>query len=230
MEEFNYVIIIGVVIALGYLLYSLWRACAIANLVDWGGPVENFIDGLNRIFCRLVHKLEYVDINLPEKGGAILVSNHVSGLDPLILIASARRRIHFLSAREQYERWWLNWLFRYAGCIPVDRSHRPDQAFRAALRSLNEGHVIALFPHGKIHLDTDPEIKLKGGAVKLAQLSGCPIYPFRIDGVRGEGMTVMAPFLPSQARVRGLPVLNCSADTDSEECCRELARRLRPNP
>ena len=168
-----------------------------ASEVDWGGRAINWIDGFGRLLCKYLHHLPDTKIPLPEQGAAIVVSNHVSGLDPFILIAACHRPLRFLIAREQYERPILHWLFKASGCIPVDRSGKPELALRQALRALDSGEVLALFPHGKIHLDSEPPRKLKGGAVRLSAWTQTPIYPVRIDGVGGEGQEVLAPFIPS---------------------------------
>ncbi len=57
----------------------------------------------------------------------MVVANHISGLDPLLMAAASRRSLHFMIAREQYERFGLKWLFRMAGCIPVDRERAPEK-------------------------------------------------------------------------------------------------------
>jgi len=168
-----------------------------ANVVDWGGKGINWIDGFGRLLCKYLHQLPETKIPLPDTGAAIVVSNHVSGLDPFLLIAASRRPLRFLIAREQYERPILHWLFKASGCIPVDRSGKPELALRQALRALESGEVLALFPHGKIHLDSDPPRKLKGGAVRLSAWTQTPIYPVRIDGVGGEGHEALAPFILS---------------------------------
>ena len=80
---------------------------------------------------------------------------------------------------------------------------------RLALRALKDGEVVALFPHGKIHLDTDPPVKIKGGAVRLAQITGCPIYPVHISGVRGKGHTMLAIPMRSRVRLDNRPILSC---------------------
>jgi len=171
-----------------------------ASEVDWGGRAINWIDGFGRLLCKYLHRLPDTKIPLPEQGAAIVVSNHVSGLDPFILIAACHRPLRFLIAREQYERPILHWLFKASGCIPVDRSGKPELALRQALRALEAGEVLAIFPHGKIHLDTDPSRKLKGGAVRLSTWTQTPIYPVRIDGVGGEGKEVLAAFIPSHIK------------------------------
>ena len=78
-------------------------------------------------------------IPLPETGAAIVVCNHISGLDPLVLIAATPRPLRFLIAREEYERFGLQWLFRLGKCIPVERDKRPELAMRAALRAIENG-------------------------------------------------------------------------------------------
>jgi 1-acyl-sn-glycerol-3-phosphate acyltransferase len=135
------------------------------------------------------------------------VANHVSGLDPLLLVAACQRPLRFIIAREQYERFGLRWLLRAIGCIPVDRAASPHRALAAARRALQHGEVVALFPQGRIHLDTEGPVRLKPGILHLAKLSGAPVYPLRIDGVRGVGRTLRAVFLRSRARLTVFPHL-----------------------
>ncbi|AKH20511.1 lysophospholipid acyltransferase family protein [Sedimenticola thiotaurini] len=188
-------------------LQRLYRACRRANRVDWGHDWVNLLDGLNRLFCYRYHRLNRIGMRLPKKGPAIVVANHVSGLDPLLLAASARRPLRFIIAREEYQRFGLNWLFRAIGCIPVDREKRPEQALREALRCLRSGEVVALFPHGRIHLDSDPPRRIKAGAIRLSQITGAPIYPHRISGIRGAGSVFGGVLLRSRARIKAASVI-----------------------
>ena len=139
-------------------------------------------------------------IPLPQTGPAIVVCNHISGLDPLVLAAATPRPLRFLIAREEYERFGLQWLFRLARCIPVERDKRPELAMRAALRALEEGEVVALFPHGKIHLPGEIPARIKGGAVRLSQISGAQVYPLHVEGVKGAGHTLLA--IPLRSRIK----------------------------
>ncbi|MES9927954.1 MAG: 1-acyl-sn-glycerol-3-phosphate acyltransferase, partial [Candidatus Thiodiazotropha sp. 6PDIVS] len=72
-------------------LFWLDRRCNAANQADWGSIGLNRLDGLNRLFCRYYHRLQPQVLPLPEQGGAVVVSNHISGLDPLLMIASSNR-------------------------------------------------------------------------------------------------------------------------------------------
>lgn len=210
-----------------WLLRRLTLVCEAANEADWGGKWLNRLDGLNRLFCRRFHGLAHDRFKLPRHGPVLVASNHVSGLDPLLLIAASRRPLRFLIAREQYERRWLTWLFRAIGCIPVDRERDPRTALYAARRALAAGEAVALFPHGKIRLDHEPPAPLRRGIVVLSQMTGAPIIPVRIHGVRGQGFTVAAVFMRSAARLEGRPPLVCENRT-TERCLEELSRALRP--
>lgn len=201
-----------------------WRRCLANHQTDWGSPWLNTLDGLTRIFCRRYHRANSVQLALPERGGAIVVANHVSGLDPLLVVAASLRPVRFLIAREEYERFGLRWLFRAIGCIPVDRGQRPERALREALRALHNGEVVVLFPHGGIHAEDTP-VLLKGGVVKLAHKAHCLIYPLHIDGVRGVGHTLLAVLLRSQVRVRVFPPLSC-AQIEHRECLQRISKLL----
>jgi 1-acyl-sn-glycerol-3-phosphate acyltransferase len=196
-----------------------------ANTADWGSKWLNRLDGLNRIFCHRFHGLTGETIRLPEQGGVLVASNHVSGLDPLLMIAASNRPLRFLIAREQYQRWYLTWLFRAVGCIPVERSTKPQAALMAAKKALDTGEVVALFPHGTIHLDHHQPRKLKRGVVWLGKQTGAPIYPLRIDGVRGKGLTVLSVWIPSRVRLQSFPRIECSGQ-DDEVCMDQLQKNI----
>lgn len=209
------------------LVYRALRICEAASPSDWGDRWHNWLAGLITLFCRHYHGLDpLLRLPLPETGGALVAANHVSGLDPLLLIATSPRPLRFLIAREEYERFGLQWIFRRAGCIPVDRGGRPERAMREALRALEEGQVVAVFPHGKIHLGTDPPRKLKGGVVRLAQKSGCPLFPVRLDGIRGQGYTMPALVIRSRVRMTLYSPLRLEAGDDYEASLRALTALL----
>lgn len=212
-----------VILCLLILTPRFIRACEAASPADWGSRGVSRIAGFISLYCRYFHRLQFDSLPLPESGPALVIANHISGLDPFMMIAASPRPLRFLIAREQYERFGLNWLFRLAKCIPVDRQGRPERALREAMAALEQGDVVALFPHGKIHLDTDPPRKLKGGVAFLAKKLNCAVFPVRLDGVRAAGYTFLAVLIPSrQARLKTCPRLECS-DLSQQECLKTLS-------
>lgn len=196
--------------------------CERANVADWGNKWLNRLDGLNRIFCHRFHRLQADVIQLPVSGGALLAANHVSGLDPLLMIASCSRPLRFMIATEEYNRWWLKWLFKVIGCIPVDRTGQPEKAFQAALRALDVGEVIGVFPQGRIQAPGEGPVALKRGVVALAHLADVPIVPLHISGISGAGHILMAIFLRSRARIKATHAINVS-DSKDEDALFELS-------
>jgi 1-acyl-sn-glycerol-3-phosphate acyltransferase len=90
---------------------------------------------------------------------------------------------------------------------------------------LAQGEVVALFPHGTIHLDSDPPRRLKAGVAKLAKLSGCPIYPVRLDGIKGQGHTLLSIPMRSKAVLKlGAPI--DASDMDEKACLQLIADHI----
>ncbi len=201
-------VMLAVVLILTFVIVKLIKGAKKYNHIDWGSPFLNFIDGLIRYYCIRFHRLDFERFSLPTEGGAILISNHISGLDPLLLIAASDRPIRFMIATEEYNRFGLNWLFKRAGCIPVNRSGRADIAFRQARRALDQGEIIALFPHGKIHLDHEEPFRVKPGIKRLAELTKHSIFVCRIVGVRGQGTIFSSLILRSRSRLLQFPTIN----------------------
>lgn len=219
------ILIISAALAISALMLRwIWLKGLMRHQADWGSARLNALDGWVRIFCRRYHRVNFAFLNLPEHGGAIVVANHVSGLDPFLVVAACSRPVRFLIAREEYQRFGLQWLFRAIGCIPVDRGQRPERALREALRALQRGEVVVLFPHGGIHADETPAL-LKGGVVKLAHKSDCLIYPLYIEGVRGAGYTLLAVLLRSRVRLRVFPPLSCM-QVEHRACLQSISELL----
>ena len=220
---------------IGWILLALLLAAAVigarrlvaaaerANAADWGCKWRNRLDGWNRLFCQKVHGLDDEIIQLPRDEGQLVVANHISGVDGNLLLAKIDKPLHFIIAREQYERFGLRWLFKRGGFIPVDRKGRPDKAMGVALEMLANNGAVAIFPQGHINKDI-PDKPLKRGVTFLACRSQAPIYPFHISGVRGAGMNVAAVFLPDKTRVESFPPIFCDGKEPDEIL--EQIRRL----
>ncbi len=206
--------LIAIIILLG-LLKQAGVAIKAAQRTDWDSTWLNYLDGLNRLFCQHYHRLQYTPVDLPTQGPALIVANHLSGLDSLLLVAVTQRPLRFLIAREQYERFGLTWLFRAMGCIPVDRSRHPEVALRAALRALESGEVIALFPQGTFTLPGEKR-KLKGGIFWLAEQTNSPIYPVFISGIKGIGHIFRGVLWPSHAKMITYPPLEWNRNNSLE--------------
>ena len=90
--------------------------------------------------------------NIPRDGSILLVGNHVHIMDQCNVIISTKRCIHYMAKKEyfdhQYKEGKFPWFFKGAGCIPVDRNKKDEEAVSSALEVLNNGGALGLFPEG----------------------------------------------------------------------------------
>ncbi|MFV2060044.1 MAG: lysophospholipid acyltransferase family protein [Gammaproteobacteria bacterium] len=211
------------------ILFSLVFYIGLKNsIANWDIWWLNSFDGWVRLFCRYFHKLDYHPIPIPETGGAIIVSNHVSGLDPFLLVAATKRPIRFLIAREEYQRFGLTWLFKAGGCIPIERSGNVIRAMSEVITALKSGEVIAIFPEGAIHIANTDKKPLKRGVALVAEASHSPIYPVHIEGVKGHGHVFRGLIFPGDVNLTPGEKIICTEDTH-KECLAKITRVLHPN-
>ncbi len=167
-----------------------------------------FLNRANHLVCRVIFRLvSPPSPPLPEAGPVILVSNHVSFSDPLVLLATAGRPIRFLIAREIYERPRLRWVFRALNGIPLSRGTSDVGAVRAVLRALQSGDVIGIFPEGGVLKHRKESGHL--GVGYLALKTGAPIVPASISWDKPRPLTLLGTLLkPGKAVVRyGTPIV-----------------------
>jgi 1-acyl-sn-glycerol-3-phosphate acyltransferase len=126
--------------------------------------------------------------NVPRQGAFILVGNHVSNLDPLIIGSTAGHRagrlIHFLS-KQELRRWpVIGWLATQSGVYFVRRGEGDRAAQRLSLRFLADGEPVGFFPEG--HRSKDGVLHAgHDGAALLAIRAGVPVLPVGISGTGG---------------------------------------------
>lgn len=147
-----------------------------------GNRKISFFRGINRLFTRVYHHVEVRSPpQIPPSGGAILVSNHISGLDPLVIQSALNRPVVWMMAKEYYEIASLRWLFELIQAIPVQRSGRDMVAMRSAMRTLENGNILGVFPEGRIAA-TRELLPFQTGVALMAAKTATPIYCCALDG------------------------------------------------
>jgi len=185
-----------------------------------------------RFYTRMVHRLRKSDwAPLPETGPAILIANHTCCIDHLLLQASSRRVLGFMIAREMYELPVVRVFAARTGCIPVNRDGRDLQATRAALRALEEGKVVPIFPEGKITPESGRALgPMRSGAAYIAIRSGAPVIPAFITGSPPTVDIGPSLWSFSRSRVRFGPPLDLSefepSQAKDKEVLAEVSRRF----
>jgi len=114
--------------------------------------------------------------NLPSGGGAVLVANHVSYWDPVVVGCAFNRRVYFMAKSELFEIPLLGPLISVLGAFPVRRDKSDRNAIRIAVKLLEEGNVVGIFPEGG-RSRTGELMKPQPGAAMLAFKAGVPVLP-----------------------------------------------------
>lgn len=136
------------------------------------------------IIFKLFFKLKVTgQQNIPQDGPFIIVANHSSLLDPVILGVSIKLKIIFIAAAYLFEIRWLGYLLRKANSIPINRENYTNniKSLKQALKILQKGGVLGIFPEGGVDRQKD-NLPIKAGAAFLAASVGVPIVPIRIKG------------------------------------------------
>lgn len=139
---------------------------------------------------------------IPPEGPCLLIANHASNLDPVIVATSFNRRLRFMAKKELFDVPGLGWLIRHLGSYPVQRGTADRSAFRATIELLREGEAILIFPEGTRTHDGSLQAFNPGVAILALSTPGVAVLPIYIDGsYRALGRGVPFP-RPNRIRVR----------------------------
>jgi len=134
------------------------------------------------LLLKIFWRMEIIGIeNLPESGGLIIASNHVSYLDPAVLVASLNRKIYFITKKEVFKNTFVSFILKSLNAFSVDRENVDMLAFKKAINILREEKVLGIFPEGTRSSNGELQ-ELKLGAIKIAMKTGVPILPVGIIG------------------------------------------------
>lgn len=119
---------------------------------------------------------------IPKRGRAVIAANHKHALDPIILMTSTFRPIHFMAKKEHFES-LFGWLFEMMSCIYVDRDAHDGYAMKEAISFLENEKIVGIFPEGTRNRTHDLILQdFKFGAVAMARRTGSVIVPAAITG------------------------------------------------
>ena len=118
--------------------------------------------------------------NIPQDGPFIIVANHSSLLDPVILGVSVRPKVIFIAAAYLFKIGWLGYMLRKFNSIPVQREN-DIKAIKQSLEILKRDGVLGIFPEGGIDRQKN-NLPVRAGAAYLAAKIGVPIVPIKIKG------------------------------------------------
>lgn len=194
-----------------------------------GRGVPAVIWHFNRLYTAAVHHVRAGGCNcVPDTidaGPLLVVCNHQSPVDPLLVQSQCRFLVHWLMAREYMIR-PLGWVWRSCGVIPVDRDGKDSAALRSALRLLRSDKVVGVFPEGGIRPDRGTIGPFLEGVGVLAARGGRRVLLVSVDETpRSENM-VRALLERSESQVRFIDLMTFEESMTAEAITDALRQRL----
>ena len=126
--------------------------------------------------------------NVPLDSGALLVSNHMSFIDGILLIGASQRPVRFIVHKKFYDMPGLNLLFRLAGCVPISHSSGPHEiadSLNEARKALVGGDIVCIFIEGEISRHGQM-LRFRRGYEHIVKGLDVPVIPVHLDGVWGR--------------------------------------------
>jgi 1-acyl-sn-glycerol-3-phosphate acyltransferase len=139
-----------------------------------------FARNLMKFFIHAFFRVKIEGIEkLPGEGAYILCSNHINYLDPLVIGTSIHRKMSYMAKEELFKNKLLGYILIKLGMFPVNRNGADISAIKSAIRVLNKGDVLGIFPEGTRNLERS-EMRAKPGLAMIAIKAKVPIVPVAI--------------------------------------------------
>ena len=192
-------VIAGLLLKAGFSIPQIFLVVGLANAVVafyiFMLVPEYLLRFVAWVASRLVYRYRVTgDEHIPADGPAVLVANHVSFVDAVLLMAASPRPIRFIMDHRIFKVPVLGWIFRLAKCIPIapqkDDPATYQRAFDTAAQVLREGDLLGIFPEGGITRDGALQ-PFKGGVMKIlerAEADGVkvPVVPMALTNLWGS--------------------------------------------
>lgn len=192
----------------GYTIPQVFLAAALLNaavaIYIYTLVPEFLMRFLVWLLIHSVYRLEKSGLDrIPEQGPAVLVCNHVSFVDALIIAAACRRPIRFVMDHAIFRIPVLNFIFRTGRAIPIasakENPRLLEQAYEEMAAALRNGDLVCIFPEGRI-TDTGELYPFRRGIARLLQRTPVPVVPMALKGLWGsffsrkDGPAMTRPF------------------------------------
>ncbi|GBD37537.1 1-acyl-sn-glycerol-3-phosphate acyltransferase [bacterium HR36] len=153
-------------------MYPIWYQTAQHHFWYW--PVST---GMTVLFS--VRTWGYR--NVPRQGGLLVVANHQSFLDPVLIGMAVRRRLLYLARKTLFANAFFSWLIQSFGAIPIDQEKPTTEGIRTALELLRQQEAVVIFPEGERTPHGQMQA-LRPGVTLLVRRGQVPVLPIGIAG------------------------------------------------
>jgi 1-acyl-sn-glycerol-3-phosphate acyltransferase len=190
-------------------------------------PVLDVARPVIRLGARLYFRIRFQGTeHIPAAGPLLIVPNHVTYSDPVLVSIPVRRPVHYMAWNALFHIPGLAWLIRRLRAFPVELESADPRATREAVRLLQSGAAVMIFPEGGRSLDGRLG-RFKPGAFRLACSLGVPLLPVTIVGGHESWPPGRVLPRPGRLTITYHPVVLPQADGDVKAAARRMAVDVR---
>ena len=186
-----------VLLKMGFTIPQIFMATAVMNalvaIYIFSLVPEFLMRFVAWLLIHTIHRVHGVDTDrIPDEGAAVLVCNHVSYVDAVVIMAASPRPIRFVMDHRIFKMPVLSWIFKTAKAIPIAPAKEDpwlmEKAYVDIAQALHEGELVCIFPEGKL-TSTGEMNAFKGGIKKIIDRSPVPVIPMALRGLWGSMLT-----------------------------------------
>lgn len=156
--------------------------------MSFNGIIYQIVRLVSRVVLNTFYRINFKNVAIPD-GRVVVVSNHVSFLDAIMLVAHSRRKMRFVIYEPIYRNPILKPFFKAGGCIPIASGFENKEvlvnAYSSIAAALENGEAVVIYPEGKI-TRTGKLNQFKNGIEKIIKRTPSDVYPIAIKGLYGS--------------------------------------------
>lgn len=213
-----------IILGVAWLAWCRLASRALDN--ERGDPKLGLALALNRVYCRLVHRVEVRGReHVPgEPGPLIVVSNHTAGIDPLLIQSACPFEIRWMMAIDMMKG-GLDEFWAWVGVIPVDRFGRDTRSARAAISHVRGGGVLGVFPEGRLERPARRLLPFLPGLGVVAARTGARLLPVVVEGTPQTAQAWGSLLRRSRSIITFYPIVEPGPGQEAGGVVRDLERR-----
>jgi 1-acyl-sn-glycerol-3-phosphate acyltransferase len=182
---------------MGFTIPQIFMATALMNalvaIYIFSLVPEFLMRFLAWMLIHTIHRVHAIETQrIPEEGPAVLVCNHVSYVDAIVIMAASPRPIRFVMGHRIFRIPFLSWIFRTAKAIPIASAKEDpwlmEKSFVDIAQALHEGELVCIFPEGELTSNGDIN-PFKAGIQKIIARTPVPVIPMALRGLWGSMLT-----------------------------------------
>jgi 1-acyl-sn-glycerol-3-phosphate acyltransferase len=222
-------VLLGIVLWVAIVLLARFIVIPLLRFGPERDPVKVLIWRASQFYLWLLHRARYRGQERLRRtikpGGLVVISNHTSSLDPMLIQCGCNFSIRWLMAKDMMIP-QLDWLWKLQRIIPVSRDGSDSSPVRQAIRHVRGGGAVGIFPEARIVRPGGEIRPFHSGVGAIVARTGAPVMIVWVSGTPTTSNMTQAFFTPSRSKVEYVDVMEFDDQASAQSITEQLRARL----